>query len=135
AAETGREKITDISPHIDRMRMIKDEDEVKIARHAGEVAVAMLEGAMARAAPEVFEYEVALAAMKAGTEKAASLMAQFYPDEEPFNFPTISNQQIMASGRLTTMCHHRKGMTRLRAGEQGFICQCGSAQCKEFYRR
>src|SRR5699024_11267093 len=50
AAETGREKLTDISPHIDRMRMIKDEDEVQVARHAGEVAVAMLEGAMARAA-------------------------------------------------------------------------------------
>lgn len=133
AAESGREKITDISPHIDRMRMIKDEDEVQVARHAGEVAVAMLEGAMARAAPEVFEYEVALAAMKAGTEKAASLMAQFYPDEEPFNFPTISNQQIMATGSLTTMCHHRNGMTRLKDGEPLFICHCGTAQFKGFY--
>jgi len=130
---TGRDKITDISPDIDRMRMIKDEDEIQIARHAGEVAVAMLEGAMNRAEPGVFEYEVALAAMETGTKRAASLMEQFYPEEEPFNYPVISNQQIMATAGLTTMCHHRNGMTRLEYGEPLFICHCGTAQFKRFY--
>src|SRR5699024_12634118 len=45
----GRDKVTDISPAIDRMRMIKDADEVQVARHAGEVAGATLEGARERA--------------------------------------------------------------------------------------
>src|SRR5699024_3497188 len=129
----GRDKVTDISPAIDRMRMIKDADEVQVARHAGEVAVAMLEGAMDRAEAGVFEYEVALAAIEAGTKKAASLMEQFYQDDEPFNFPVIGNQQIMATGGLTTMCHHRNGMTRLEYGEPLFICHCGTAQFKSFY--
>ena len=132
-ARTGRDKATDISPAIDRMRMIKDADEVQVARHAGEVAVAMLEGAMDRAEAGVFEYEVALAAIEAGTKKAASLMEQFYQDDEPFNFPVIGNQQIMATGGLTTMCHHRNGMTRLEYGEPLFICHCGTARFKSFY--
>lgn len=131
--EHGHTNISDISPVIDRMRMIKDADEIQIARHAGEVAIAMLEGAMEKAAPGVLEYEVSLAAMAGGTKRAAALMEQFYPEEEPFNFPTISNQQIMATGSLTTMCHHRNGMTRLEYGEPLFICHCGTARFKRFH--
>lgn len=131
--EIGRENISDISPVIDRMRMIKDEDEIQMARHAGEVAIAMLEGAMEKATPGVPEYEVSLAGMEAGTKRAASLMKRFYQEEEPFNFPSISNQQIMATGSLTTMCHHRSGMTRLEYGEPLFLCHCGTAQFKGFF--
>ncbi|WP_269430672.1 sodium:solute symporter family transporter [Salinicoccus sediminis] len=45
----------------------------------------------------------------------------------------IGNQQIMATGGLTTMCHHRNGMTRLEYGEPLFICHCGTARFKSFY--
>lgn len=128
-----QQQISDISPMIEKMRMIKDKDEIQIARHTGEVAVAMLEGAMKAAAPGVHEFEVSLAAREAGTYKAADLMKKYYQDEEPFNYPAISNQQIMASGKLTTMCHHRNGMTKLAYGEPLFICHCGTVSFKGFY--
>ena len=54
--------------------MIKDDYEIQIARHTGEVAVAMLEAAMEVAAPGVYEFEVSVAAERAGTYKAAELM-------------------------------------------------------------
>ncbi|WP_233193600.1 Xaa-Pro peptidase family protein [Sporosarcina sp. P3] len=127
-------KINDIGMVIESMRMVKDQYEIQIARHTGEVAIAMLEGAMEAAAPGVYEFEVSLAAEKAGTYKAAELMRKYYKEEEPFNYPTISNQQqIMASGRLTTMCHHRAGMTKLEHGEPLFICHCGTVSFKGFY--
>ena len=37
--------IGDITPIINNLRMIKSEEELKIARHAGEVGMAMMEGA------------------------------------------------------------------------------------------
>ena len=127
-------KMNDIGMVIESMRMIKDKQEIQIARHTGEVAIAMLEGAMEAAAPGVYEFEVSLAAEKAGTYKAAELMREYYKEEEPFNYPTISNQQqIMASGRLTTMCHHRAGMSKLEHGEPLFICHCGTVSFKGFY--
>lgn len=129
-----REDLYDIGPVTDEMRMIKDEYEIQIARHAGQVAIAMLEGAMEAAAPGVHEFEVSLAAEKAGTYKAAELMERYYQDDDPFNFPNISNQQqIMASGKMTTMCHHRAGMSKLVHGEPLFICHCGSISFKGFY--
>ncbi len=127
-----KEQITDITPIIEKMRMIKDKDEIQIARHTGEVATAMLEGAMKAAVPGVREFEVSLAARKAGTYKAAELMQQYYADENPFNHPAISSQQIMATGEHTTMCHHRNSLTKLVHGEPLFICHCGSAHFKGF---
>lgn len=127
------QNISDITPIINRMRMIKDESEIQIARHTGQVAVAMLEGAMEVAAPGVEVYEVSLAAMEAGTRKAAQLMKEYYQDDEPFNYPTIGNQQIMASGHHTTMCHHRNNLTKLEHGEPLFICHCGTVRFKGFY--
>lgn len=126
-------QIKDIGTEIYKMRMIKDEKEIQVARHAGEVAVAMLKGAMSVAAPGVYEYEVSLSAKEAGTRHAAKLMAKYYKEEEPFNYPGLDNVQIMASGHETTMCHHRNGMTKLKKGEPLFICHCGTAQFKNFF--
>lgn len=129
-----KSNIENMGQKIEQMRMIKDEHEIQIARHAGEVAIAMLEGAMEAAAPGVYEFEVSLAAEKAGTYKAAELMKKYYKNEEPFNYPNISNQQqIMATGELTTMCHHRAGMNKLENGEPLFICHCGTVSFKGFY--
>ena len=125
--------VSNVSPIIDKMRMIKDESEIQIARHTGQVAVAMLEGAMSVAAPGVETFEVSLAAMEAGSRKAAQLMKEFYQEEEPFNYPTIGNQQIMASGHHTTMCHHRSNLTKLEHGQPLFICHCGTVRFKGFY--
>lgn len=130
----NQNNIEDICPIVESMRMIKDDYEIQIARHTGEVAVAMLEAAMEVAAPGVYEFEVSLAAERAGTYKAAELMKKYYEEDEPFNYPNISNhQQIMAAGKLTTMCHHRAGMTQLKHGEPLFICHCGAVSFKGFY--
>ena len=67
----NQNNIEDICPIVESMRMIKDDYEIQIARHTGEVAVAMLEAAMEVAAPGVYEFEVSLAAERAGTYKAA----------------------------------------------------------------
>lgn len=130
----GKNNVKDVGKVIQEMRMIKDEYEIQIARHTGEVAIAMLEGAMKAAAPGVYEFEVSLAAEKAGTYKSAELMEKYYKEEVPFNYPNISNQQqIMASGNLTTMCHHRAGVSKLKRGEPLFICHCGTVSFKGFY--
>lgn len=128
-----KDEISNISPALYEMRMIKDDKEIQVARHAGEVAVEMLNGAMKAAAPGMYEYEVSLAAKEAGTRHAAELMKKYYQEEEPFNYPGLDNVQIMASGEQTTMCHHRNSLKKLEKGDPLFICHCGTAQFKNFF--
>ena len=63
-----------ITPIIDSIRMIKSDEELQIARHAGEVAMAMMDGAKSVIAHNVPEFEIALAQSEAGTRKAAELL-------------------------------------------------------------
>ncbi len=128
-----KDRISDIGSEIDKLRSIKDPREIQVARHAGEVAVEMLKGAMKAAAPGVYEYEVELAAKAAGTRHAAELMKAHYQETQPFNFPGIGNKQIMSSGDEITMCHHRSSITKLVHGEPLFICHCGTAEFKNFF--
>lgn len=128
ATEVGEAGMTDVAPMINTQRMVKDADEIQICRHAGQVDIAMLTAAMEAAAPGVPEYEVSLAVRAAGTRKAAALMEEFYKEYEPFNYPCISFQQIMASGKQTRMCHHRTSTTKLEYGEPLFTCYCGTTE-------
>lgn len=128
-----KERISDIGQEIDRLRSIKDPQEIQIARHAGEVAVEMLKGAMKVAAPGVYEYEVELASKEAGTRHAAKLMEEHYQEAQPFNYPGIGNKLIMGSGNDITMTHHRSSMTKLEHSEPLFICHCGTAEFKNFF--
>ena len=61
--------INDVTPLISEMRMIKSSEELKIARHAGQVANAMMQAAKNIMADGIPEYEVALATSLAGTKK------------------------------------------------------------------
>lgn len=128
-----KDRISDIGGEIDKLRSVKDPQEIQIARHAGEVAVEMLKGAMDVAAPGVHEYEVELASKEAGTRHAAKLMEEHYKDWQVFNYPGIGNKQVMASGPDITMCHHRSSMNKLIEGEPLFICHCGTAEFKNFF--
>ena len=67
-----------ITPIISNLRMIKTDEELKIARHAGEVAMAMMEGAKKAIGHNVPEYEIAIAQSQAGTRKAAELLNAHY---------------------------------------------------------
>ena len=62
-----------ISPILDLIRMIKTEEELKIAKSAGKVAEAMMHAGKDAIGHNVPEYEVALATSQTGTRKAAEI--------------------------------------------------------------
>ena len=120
----------DISPIVSDMRMIKSEEELKIARHAGDVSIAMMEAGRGAIKEGVAEYEVALAATTAGTHKAAELLRTHYEGSQMS--PSIHFMQILASGQEITMTHHRASTKRLKYGEPVFLCFCGMTDFHRF---
>lgn len=122
--------ITDITPLIADMRMIKSDEELKIARHAGEVAMAMMQAARDTIGDGVAEYEVALATSQAGTRKAAALLDTHYDDT--CMSPNTHFLQIMASGSEITKPHHRASTRVMRRGEPVFMCFCGMTNFHRF---
>ena len=120
----------DITPLIADMRMIKSAQELKIARHAGEVGMAMMQAAKSAIGENVAEYEVALATSQAGTRKAAELLEKYYLD--PRMSPSTHFLQIMASGKDITMPHHRASTKRIQHGEPVFMCFCGMTNFHRF---
>ncbi len=125
-----KENLRTVSSIIADMRMIKSTEELKIARHAGQVAMAMMEAAKNTIGKNVAEYEVALATSKAGTRKAAELLGQYYPD--PRMSPNTHFLQIMASGKDITMPHHRASTKRIQYGDPVFMCFCGMTNFHHF---
>jgi len=120
----------DLTPIVSGMRMIKSEEELKIARHSGEVGMAMMEAGRSAIEEGVAEYEVALAATTAGTHKAAQLLRTHYEDTQMS--PSIHFMQILASGKEITMTHHRASTKRLKYGEPVFLCFCGMTDFHRF---
>ena len=112
------------------IRMIKCPEEIQLARHAGQVAEAMMEAGRQTIGEGVPEYEVAISTMSAGTRKAAELLEKHYDDE--LMSPNAHFLQIMASGRDTTMPHHRASTKRLKRGEPVFLCFCGMTNFRRF---
>jgi Xaa-Pro aminopeptidase len=123
-------KTSDISQHVSAMRMIKDADEIKVARDAGKMAIAMVEAARDAIGVGVPEYEVALAAITAGTRKAAELSRGY--SDDPLMSPTIHFHQIMSSGRRVAMCHHRSTTRTMEKYDPIFLCFCGHAEYRQF---
>ena len=123
-------KLADLSPVISDMRMIKSEEELNLARHAGEVAGAMMAAGRGAIGHGVPEYEVALATSAAGTRKAAELLSQHYADSRMS--PNTHFLQIMASGREITMPHHRATTRLMQRGEPVFLCFCGMTNFHRF---
>lgn len=124
----GGERV-DISPQIAGLRMIKDADEISIMRQAGQVAVAMMAAARETIAVGVPEYEVTLAAMAAGSRKAASFLSD---PVDRFTSPLIHGLQVLQSGRDTCMVHRRSGVRRLKTGDPVYLCFCGMASFRNY---
>ena len=122
--------LADITPLISEMRMIKSQEELQLARHAGEVATAMMEAGSNAIAHGVAEFEVALATTEAGTRKSAELLAQHYPDTAMS--PNTHFLQIMASGNEITRTHHRASNKIMQRGEPVFLCFCGMTNFHRF---
>jgi Xaa-Pro aminopeptidase len=126
----GEGALHDITPVLAAMRMIKSAQELQLARHAGEVAVAMMSAARDAIGDAVAEYEVALAASEAGTRKAAALLAAHY--EDAAMSPNTHFLQIMASGEEIVKTHHRASTRIMRRGEPVFLCFCGMTNFHRF---
>lgn len=122
--------LIDVTPMIAGMRMIKSDEELRLARHAGEVAGAMMQAGRDAIGEGVPEYEVALATSAAGTRKAAELLERHYDDASMS--PNTHFLQIMASGPDITMPHHRATARRMQRGEPVFLCFCGMTNFHRF---
>lgn len=122
--------IGDVTPLLAGMRMIKSPEELQLARHAGEVAMAMMAAGRDALGDGVPEYEVALATAQAGTRKAAELLRAHYDDT--CMSPNTHFLQIMASGSEITKPHHRASTRIMRRGEPVFLCFCGMTNFHRF---
>ena len=121
---------SDVTPILSNMRMIKSSEELQIARHAGQVANAMVTAGRLAIKDGVPEYEVALATSEAGTRKAADLLRNYYKDDQMS--PNIHFLQIMASGKEITKTHHRATNRIMKRGEPVFLCFCGMTNFNRF---
>ena len=124
------EDLLDVTPILAEMRMIKSDEELQLARHAGQVAMAMIEAGRAALGEGVPEFEVALATTDAGTRKAAALLEAHYADARMS--PNTHFLQIMASGREITMPHRRATTRRMQRGDPVFLCFCGMTNFHRF---
>jgi Xaa-Pro dipeptidase len=125
-----REKLTSATPILNQMRMIKSDQELQLARHAGEVATAMMNAGREAIGAGVPEFEVAIATSQAGTRKAADLLATHYDDTDMS--PNTHFLQIMASGEDIIKTHHRASTRIMNNGEPVFLCFCGMTNFHRF---
>ncbi|MEM6481552.1 MAG: Xaa-Pro peptidase family protein [Pseudomonadota bacterium] len=123
-------QLTGVTPILSQMRRIKSPEELQLDRHAGQVAMAMMEGSRAAMAPGVPESEVALAASAAGTRKAAALLEMHYAPTDMS--PNTQFSQIMASGEAVTKTRHRASTRIMRHGEPVFMWFCGMTNFHRF---
>ena len=112
------------------MRMIKSPEELQLARHAGEVATAMMLAGRGAIADGVPEFEVAIATSQAGTRKAADLLTRHYADTDMS--PNTHFLQIMASGDSIIKTHHRASTRIMHKGDPVFLCFCGMTNFHRF---
>ena len=112
------------------MRMIKSPEELQLARHAGEVATAMMLAGRGAIADGVPEFEVAIAPSQAGTRKAADLLTRHYADTDMS--PNTHFLQIMASGESIIKTHHRASTRIMHKGDPVFLCFCGMTNFHRF---
>lgn len=123
-------KVKSATPILCDMRMIKSPDELQLARHAGQVANAMMSAGRAAIADGVAEFEVAIATSAAGTRKAAELLSHHY--DTTTMSPNTHFLQIMASGNDIVKTHHRASTRTMKYGEPVFLCFCGMTNFHRF---
>jgi Xaa-Pro aminopeptidase len=112
----------DISKILSDLRMVKSPEEINTMRQAGQVAVAMCDAAVQTIAEGVPEYEISLAAVAAGTHKAAEFLG--HRKSERLFSPMIHNLQILQTGPELAMVHRRPTIRRLLKGDPIYMCFC-----------
>lgn len=124
------QRLENATPLLSAMRMIKSPEELQLARHAGEVATAMMVAGRGAIADGVPEFEVAIATSQAGTRKAADLLTLHYADTDMS--PNTHFLQIMASGDSIIKTHHRASTRIMHKGDPVFLCFCGMTNFHRF---
>ena len=124
------QRLENATPLLSAMRMIKSAEELQLARHAGEVATAMMVAGRGAIADGVPEFEVAIATSQAGTRKAADLLTRHYADTDMS--PNTHFLQIMASGDSIIKTHHRASTRIMHKGDPVFLCFCGMTNFHRF---
>ncbi|MCP4628383.1 MAG: aminopeptidase P family protein [bacterium] len=114
--------LKDMSTFLSEMRMIKSPADIDIMRQAGQVAVAMCDAAARIIAEGVQEYEISLAAITAGTRRAAEFLGN--RESEKLYSPIIHDLQIFQSGPDLAMVHRRPTIRRLAKGDPVYMCFC-----------
>ena len=127
---TEEKFLSNITPTLDSIRMIKTKEELKIAKSAGKVAEAMMNAGKEAIGDNVPEYEVALATSQAGTRKAAEILKNEFDDSNMS--PLIHFLQIMASGKDLPKTHHRASTKIIKEGDPVFLCFCGMTNFHKF---
>ena len=125
-----KQRVDNATPLLNAMRMIKSPEELQLARHAGEVATAMMVAGRGAIADGVPEFEVAIATSQAGTRKAADLLTRHYADTDMS--PNTHFLQIMASGDSIIKTHHRASTRIMHKGDPVFLCFCGMTNFHRF---
>ena len=103
--------------------MIKSPEELQVARHAGQVANAMMKAGREAIIDGRPEFEVAIATSAAGARLAAELLNKHYMPTDMS--PNTNFLQIMASGQDITKTHHRASNRIMKNGDPVFLCFCG----------
>jgi len=112
----------DIAGILSDMRMVKSPEDINTMRQAGQVAVAMCEAAVQTIAPGVPEYEISLAAIAAGTRRAAEFVGR--QESDRLVSPVIHDLQILQTGPDLAMVHRRPTNRRLIEGDPVYMCFC-----------
>ena len=123
-------QLSDISPVLAELRLIKSPFEISVMKQAGEIAGAMMKAAHDSLQPGVPEYESALAVINAGSRKAASFLTDKGWDR--FVSPMIHNLQILQSGADTSMVHRRASVRTYQKFDPVYFCFCNMAQFKQY---
>ena len=104
-------EIKDVTPHIDRLRMIKSPREIEILKYNGRISAEALKRAMQATAPGKYEYELEAEAtywiLKHGFQGAA------YP-------------AIVGSGPMGNQWHYEANSRQMKAGELVVMDYAGS---------
>jgi Xaa-Pro aminopeptidase len=124
------EKFVNFSEILEEMRMIKSPEELQVARHAGQVANAMMKAGREAIIDGRPEFEVAIATSAAGTRLAAELLEKQYSSTDMS--PNTHFLQIMASGEDIVKTHHRASTRIMRIGDPVFLCFCGMTNFYKF---
>ena len=124
------EKFVNFSEILEEMRMIKSPEELQVARHAGQVANAMMKAGREAIIDGRPEFEVAIATSAAGARMAAELLNKHYMPTDMS--PNTNFLQIMASGQDITKTHHRASNRIMKNGDPVFLCFCGMTNFNKF---